>query len=298
MGEVGVAKQAGALGAQPHHLGDDRLVVGLAAIVAARDEGAVHLFAQVAALREFQERLGARTRQRHDVTAKLAFLRLGFHRLAHEVGQAGKLGLFMQGQCEALLIGEHILDERRAKLRQPLDDLRQPLFRLAVERGPGAAKGCVIALEHALLLGGEVERLALPHQSVDAAEELCVGVELVPVARDLRRELALDLKQRVVAVGAGQKMEHLLDPPQRPPAQLERRDGIGEIRRLPAAGNGRDLRLVLGEGTRIGRREMLWPDLLKRGHLARGGPMREKGVFAVFLRVHAGFSPKEDAAYI
>ena len=204
----------------------------------------------------------------------------------------------MQGQREALLVGKHILAERCAELRQPFDDRRQPLFRLAVERGAGAAKGCVIALEHALLLGGEVERLALPHQSIDAAEELCVGVELVPVARDLRRELALDLEQRVVAVGAGQKMEHLFDPPQRPPAQLERRNGIGEIRRLRTAGNGRDLGLMLGEGARIRRREMLGPDFFKRGHLARGGPMPEKGVIAVFLRVHAGFSPKEDAAYI
>ena len=171
MGEVGIAEQPGALGAQPHHLGDDRLVVGLAAIVAARDERAINLFAQVAALREFQERLGARTRQRHDIAVQAAFLRIGFHRLAHEVGQAGKLGLVVQGECEALLVGEHILAERCAELRQPLDDLRQPLFRLAVERGAGAAKGCVIALEHALLLGGKVERLALLHQSIDAAKE-------------------------------------------------------------------------------------------------------------------------------
>ncbi len=45
MGEIGIAEQAGALGPQPHHLGDDRLVVGLAVIIAARDEGAVDPFA-------------------------------------------------------------------------------------------------------------------------------------------------------------------------------------------------------------------------------------------------------------
>ena len=123
-------------------------------------------------------------------------------------------------------------------------------------------------------------------------------MELVPVARDLRRQLALDLEKRVIAMGAREEMEHLLDPPQRTPAQLERRDGIGEIRRLRAAGDGRDLGFMLGEGAHTGRREMLGPDLCKGGHLVRGSPMPEKGVIAVFLRVHAGFSPKEDVAYI
>ena len=50
MGEIGKSEQSGALGAQPHHLGDDGLVVGRAAIVAAHDEGAEDFFAQVAAL--------------------------------------------------------------------------------------------------------------------------------------------------------------------------------------------------------------------------------------------------------
>ena len=141
MGEVGIAEQLGALGAQPHHLGDDRLVVGRAAIVAARDEGAEDLFAQVAALGELQERLDAGARQRDDIAGEAALLRLGFHRLAHEVGQAGKLGFVVQRQREGLLVGEHVLAERRAELGQPLDDLGQALLRRAVERGAGAAEG-------------------------------------------------------------------------------------------------------------------------------------------------------------
>ena len=73
MGEIGKTEQAGALGAQPHRLGDDRLVVGRAAIVAAHDEGAKDLFAQVAAVGELQERLDARTRQRDRVAVETAF---------------------------------------------------------------------------------------------------------------------------------------------------------------------------------------------------------------------------------
>ena len=55
MGEVGVAQKPRPLGAQLDRLGDDCLVVGCSAIVAARDEGAEDFFAQVAALRELQE---------------------------------------------------------------------------------------------------------------------------------------------------------------------------------------------------------------------------------------------------
>ena len=54
-----VAEQPRALGAQRHHLGDDRLVVGLAAAVAARDPGAERLLAQIAARGKLQERLDA-----------------------------------------------------------------------------------------------------------------------------------------------------------------------------------------------------------------------------------------------
>src|SRR5258706_4466242 len=55
--------------AQCNHLGDDRLVVGCAAVVAARDPGAKCLFAQVAPGRELEERLDARARGGDDVFA-------------------------------------------------------------------------------------------------------------------------------------------------------------------------------------------------------------------------------------
>ena len=63
MRERRIAEQPRALGAQCHHLGDDRLVVGRAAAVAARDPGAKDLLAQIAAGGELQERLDARARE-------------------------------------------------------------------------------------------------------------------------------------------------------------------------------------------------------------------------------------------
>ena len=76
MGEIGKAEQARALGAQPHRLGDDRLVVGRPAIVAAHDEGAKDFFAQIAAIGELQERLDARARQRDRIAVEAAFAAL------------------------------------------------------------------------------------------------------------------------------------------------------------------------------------------------------------------------------
>ena len=40
----------------------------------------------------------------------------------------------------------------------------------------------MIALQHALLLGVEIEAVGLAHERVDAAEQAFVGVDPVPVA--------------------------------------------------------------------------------------------------------------------
>jgi hypothetical protein len=204
MGEVGKAEQAGALGAQPHHLGDDRLVVGRAAIVAALGEGAKDLFAQIAPVGELQERLDARTRQRDDVAVEAALLRLGFQRLAHEIGQAGELGFAVERSVKACSSASTFWLNAVPSVARRSMISASAFFAGAIERGAGAAEASVVALEHALLLGGKPERIGLAHQRVDAAEQRRVGVDLVPVAGDPRRNLALDFKERVVGVGAGQ----------------------------------------------------------------------------------------------
>src|SRR5262249_46457265 len=67
MREALVAEQPRALRAQRENLGDDSLVVGLAAAVATRDPGAEDLLAQLAPRRELQERLDAGARERNHV---------------------------------------------------------------------------------------------------------------------------------------------------------------------------------------------------------------------------------------
>ena len=71
---------------------------------------------------------------------------------AGEIRQAGEIALGKRHHV-GLLVGEHVLPERRAEARQPLADLLQPLLRRRIEPGAGAAEQRVIALQHARLLG-------------------------------------------------------------------------------------------------------------------------------------------------
>ncbi len=212
------------------------------------------------------------------MAAELALLRFGFHRLAHEVGQAGELGFALDREREGLLVGEHVLAERGAQSGEALGDFGKPLLRRIVEAGAGAAEAGVVALQHALLFGIEAERVDAAHQRIDAAEQRRVGVDLVPMPRHLRRHLALDLEQRVVGMGAGQEMEDVADARQRPPGELQRRDRIVEARRRRIGRNGRDLGLVVGERAGIGRPEMLGLDAVERRGLVGGGPIRQQRI--------------------
>src|SRR5882672_10355989 len=86
-------------------------------------------------------------------------------RLAHKVRKPREIVLAFEHERIRLLVGEEILAERRAKRREPLADLSQPLARIGVERGTGALEHQVITLQHARLLGVEAGRLtALPER--------------------------------------------------------------------------------------------------------------------------------------
>ena len=68
-------------------------------------------------------------------------------------------------------------------------------------------------------------------------------------------------------------------------AQFQRLDGIDEGRRRGIGRDGGDLSLVLGEGTREGRAEVLGPYPLERRHAEAPGPVLEERVVAVERRV-------------
>ena len=296
MGEIGIAEQPRALGAKLHHLGDDRLVVGRTVIVAAGDESAEDFLAQVAPGAELEEGQGARARQRDDVAGKAALPGFTFHGFAHERGQAGKFGLIGKLKREGLLVGEDVLAECGAERREALHDLDEARSRRGAERRAGTAEGHMIALQHALLFGVEIEPVGPAHERVDAAEQGFVGVDPVPVARQLRRNLALDLEQRGVAVRADEQVEGGAHAFQQPPAQLQGGDRVGEIRRVGLRRNGRDLGVVLGEGACVSLPEMLGLYAVERRHRVGGRPGLEEWVGGSIRIGHREVMPQAGAA--
>ena len=164
------------------------------------------------------------------------------------------------------------------KRRQPLGDRGQP--RLGFGRGGRAGAGEIemIALEHARLLRREPELRLLRFKRVDAREQSLVQVGFAAMAREHRRNFALDRLQFVIGVGAGQiekNTRHSVEPA---PAALERLDRIGEARRRRIGGDDVDLRSRLAERGLEGRPEMARLEAVERRRLERPGPGLEQRV--------------------
>ena len=279
MGEALVAEEAGAFGAQRHHLGDDGFVVGLAAALAARDPGPERLLAQIASRRELQERLDARARQRDHVSLREpALLRGGARGVAHVIRQARQVRLAVEHQRIGLLVGQHVLAERGPERRQPLVDGGEPRLGGGIERRAGALEIQMIALEHPRLLGVEPEPVAGAVQRIDAAEQGGVVQDAVPMAGAAGRDVALDRQQLRIAVGAGEGPEHVGHPPDQPAGQFERRDRVVEARRIRIGRDRRDLGVMGRKGAIEGRPEMLRLDAPERRGAERSGPFLEQRI--------------------
>ena len=130
----------------------------------------------------------------------------------------------------------------------------------------------VVAVEDARLLGVEAELVAPVEQRRDAPEQRLVHEDRAAMARQARRDLALDRLQRVVGVAAGEVEEHRRDPAKLAAAALHRLDGVGEARRRGIAGDRLDLADVRVERPIEGRAEMLRRDALERRQLERRRP--------------------------
>ena len=279
MGVSLVAEQARALGPQAHHFGGDGAIVGRAAVFAPRRPGAKGALAQIAAGRELQERLDARSRQGDRVLAGMAAVGGDARGAGDEkIRQAVEIGR-VQEQEPVFFVREHILAELSGERRQPLGDRGQP--RLGFGRGGRAGAGEIemIALEHARLLGREPELRLLRLKRVDAREQSLVQIGVAAMARENRRDFALDRLQFVIGVGAGEiekDARHFVEPA---PAALERLDRIGEARRRRIGGDRVDLRARLAERGLEGRPEMARLEAVERRRLERPGPGFEQRVF-------------------
>ena len=129
-----IAEQLGAFGAQLKNLGDDRVVVVLVAVVAAIDEHAPRLFAQVATIGVSQKRIDRRTRV-HDHPRARLFLRFGGSGggIAQRLRQSGKFVFTLQNHELIRFFGEHVLAELREQTGELLIDLRKTLLCVGIQ---------------------------------------------------------------------------------------------------------------------------------------------------------------------
>ncbi|MEY9791728.1 hypothetical protein ABIE77_006287 [Sinorhizobium fredii] len=178
-----VTEQLCLLGPKDKRLGDDAPIVGLAAVFAARRPGPEGLFAKLAVFREGQEGLDDRPRQRHRVFAVLApVARHSRHRILQEIRQPVQFRLARQQQRPALLVGQHILAEFRAKPGERLVDRGKPVLRRLFELGAGLDETLPVPLQDARCLQVEAELFPLLPQRVDAAEQGRIRADLRVVA--------------------------------------------------------------------------------------------------------------------
>ena len=239
-----VTEEARALGSEARHFGGDGAIVGRPALFAPRRPGAKGALAQVAAGRELQERLDARSRQGDRVLAGMAAVG-GDARGAggEKIRQPVEIGL-VQEQEPGFFVREHILAELGRKRRQPLGDRGQP--RLGFGRGGRAGAGEIemIAVEHAYPFGREPELHLLRFKRVDARKQSLVQVGFAAVARENSRNFALDRLQFVAGMGAGEIEKNVSHLVEAATAALKRLDRVGESRRLGIGGDRRRSRLA------------------------------------------------------
>jgi hypothetical protein len=105
---------------------------------------------------------------------------------------------------------------------------------VAERRAPRAHEVAVIALDQALRLGVEPERVAAVVERPHAVPEPRVQVDRVLVRGQLRRELGLRLLQRVVGVRLLDVREDLVGAGQQLARALHRLDGVREGRQARA----------------------------------------------------------------
>ena len=145
------------------------------------------------------------------------------------------------------------------------------LFRLG-QLGAGFDETLPVAFENAHFLAGQAEGPAIFPECIDALEERLVLADLRIVPRHHRRDLALEMLNRVVGVGAGLVPEQRGYAGQFVPGDFKRRDGVGKGRGLGIAGNVIDLGIVRGESMIEGGLEVFVADCLETGQAMRSVP--------------------------
>ena len=247
MGEGLIAQKLRLLDPQIDDLGHDGLVVVLIVLIAADRVGSEELLPQIPILRIGQERqhAGFVGREKPGILELRPLCGAGGG-FDHTGRQTGEIGLVLDHELEGVGLGEEIAVELHLESGQPLVDLLEPALILGSQKGAVADIIAVEILQQKELLGVEVERLALVIDGLHPGKEPGIELDLVLVGRQPRRDLLLNRFDLVVGVGSAQGEKdprHLVEHLAR---AIERRNGVGEGRRLWIVDDCCDLGVLTG----------------------------------------------------
>jgi hypothetical protein len=275
-----VAEQPRTLGAQLQHLADPGVVVARVGVVAAVDEAAPDLLAQVATRGVGQERLDGRAGVGDQPAALEAAGRgVGRRTGAHGFGESGEVSRVLEQQVALVLVGQQVLAELREQRREPLVDFGQPLLGGRVELRARPHEVGVGEPGESLLLRREPGTLARRIDGFDATEQRLVLRDPVAVGGDPRLDGALHLLHGSVVQRGAEDAVDGVGAVERPAGAFHLGDGVVEggrrgVRR-DAVEFGEVPRHALLEGglQQRGRREV------EGGHATEGpAPGRKQGV--------------------
>ncbi len=274
-----VAEELRLLGAERGEPREDRLVVGLAAVVAAAAVRREDLPAQLAVGRALQERPDARRLEReHPLPGQAGRGRGRRRRLNLVVGQAGEVGPILDDQLEGVGLLEQVGAELDGQPRQLGVDGAQAVLLRRREVRAAADEAPVRTVEERGLLGIERELRARVVDRLDPREQRLVEEDVVGMPGEHRLDLGLDGLQGVAGLGPGEDAEDVDDAGERLAGVVKRRHRVVEGGRRVARGDRRDLAVVLAHRHGERRQEVLRPDPLERRQAVRRGPLAEQRV--------------------
>ncbi len=188
--------------------------------------------------------------------------------------KAGQLGLVLDHEGRGLVGGEQLLLETRLQDRELFVQRLQPLLIGPTQLGAGPNEVQIGHLDQLQRLDVEVQSALLGVDGLHPREQPGIHVDGVVVGGQARRQLDLDLLQRLVGVRRGQGVEDAASPRQHPPRTLQRHDGVLEAGRRRIIGDRRDLGALLTHALSERRAEVVVLDLVELRRLERQGAGR------------------------
>ena len=171
---------------------------------------------------------------------------------------------FGETKHRRLLVAQDVLAKLRAKHCKLLDDRRKAQPLVGGELGASAHEIEMVPLQYAQRFGRQAKARAPLEQCINPGEQRRIEKDRVPVPRHEGRHVTLDGLQLIIGVSCGQLRKHRIDPPQRLAAELQRRDGVVESRRIGLRRDRRHFALMRGQRLDIGRLEIGGRNRIKR----------------------------------